>query len=156
MNNKTKKIIDWSLTSVVGLIFIGSAMGKFFGGDSSVQMAEGIGLTLGSLRVLGIVELIGVLLFILPRTGILGTLILAAYMGGAIATHLTHGHKSCINQSFGDRGSYLDCCGGALPGVKGPDTPNRQLIPRDPAAKHPSPTDTARCLTKKNPSPKSQ
>lgn len=91
MTAKTQQIINGSLTIVVGLIFIGSAMGKFFGGESSVQMAAGIGLTIGSLKVLGIVELVGVLLFIFPRTGILGTLILAAYMGGAIATHLTHG-----------------------------------------------------------------
>jgi hypothetical protein len=37
------------------------------------------------------VEFLSVLLFIIPRTGVLGTLMLAAYLGGAIATHVEHG-----------------------------------------------------------------
>jgi hypothetical protein len=45
---------------------------------------------MNKLKLLGVVEIISVLLFIIPRTGILGTLLLAAYMGGAIATHLEH------------------------------------------------------------------
>jgi len=54
-------------------------------------MAKGIGLDASTFRIIGLVELISVLLFLIPRTGILGTLLLAAYMGGAIATHLEHG-----------------------------------------------------------------
>jgi len=44
-----------------------------------------------------------ILLFIFPRTGILGTLLLVAYMGGAIATHLEHGQSivvPCVIQTI--------------------------------------------------------
>jgi hypothetical protein len=53
--------------------------------------------------MLGYVELLCAILFIIPRTGIVGTMLLAAYMGGAIASHLEHGVSvltPCIVQTF--------------------------------------------------------
>ncbi len=41
-------------------------------------------------QIIGIIELVALVLFLIPRTGILGSLLLIAYMGGAIATHLQH------------------------------------------------------------------
>ena len=35
-------------------------------------------------------EILAFVLFIIPRTGIVGTLLMVAYMGGTIATHLHH------------------------------------------------------------------
>lgn len=91
MTQKNKNIINWILAGVVGLIFTGSGIGKLSGGEEAAQMAGSIGLTLADLKILGAVELISAVLFIIPRTGVLGTLLLAAYMGGAMATHLEHG-----------------------------------------------------------------
>jgi len=39
-------------------------------------------------RLLGILTLIGVVLYAVPRTAVLGAILLTGYMGGAIATHL--------------------------------------------------------------------
>jgi hypothetical protein len=63
------------------------------GGAEAVKMAEGLGISASAFTILGVVELLCAILFIYPRTGILGTLLLAAYMGGAIATHLEHGES---------------------------------------------------------------
>lgn len=93
MTTKTKNIINWSLAGLVGFIFIGSAMSKFFGGEETIQMASGIGLSAETFKILGLIEFLSVILFLVPRTGIIGTLLLTAYMGGAIATHLTHGQS---------------------------------------------------------------
>jgi hypothetical protein len=90
MTTKTKNIVNWSLAGLVGFIFIGSAVGKFMASAETVAMAESIGLSASTFGILGAVELVSVLLFIVPRTGLLGTLLLTAYMGGAMATHLTH------------------------------------------------------------------
>jgi CBS-domain-containing membrane protein len=49
-----------------------------------------MGLTADTVRVLGIVEVLSILLFIIPRTGVFGAMLLSAYIGGAIATHLEH------------------------------------------------------------------
>ena len=90
MKTKTRNTINWVLAGLVALIYIGSAAGKLSGSADAVKMAEGFGISAGSFTILGVVELIAVILFVIPRTGILGTLLLAAYMGGAVATHLEH------------------------------------------------------------------
>jgi hypothetical protein len=102
-SEKSKKITQWVLTGLVGFIFLGSAVGKFTANEEALKMAAGFGLDAGTYTLLGILELICVILFIIPRTGIIGTLLLAAYMGGAIATHLEHGQSivaPCVIQSF--------------------------------------------------------
>lgn len=90
-SEKSKRIIYWVLTGLVSFIFIGSAASKFTANEDALNMAISFGLDASTYNLLGVVELISVLFFIIPRTGIIGTLLLSAYMGGAIATHLEHG-----------------------------------------------------------------
>jgi hypothetical protein len=91
MTSKTKKIINWVLAGIIGLVFLGSGINKLMASAEALTMAEGFGISAGNFKMLGIIEVSAVLLFLYPRTGILGTLLLVAYMGGAIATHLEHG-----------------------------------------------------------------
>lgn len=103
MTTKTKNIINWVLAGLVGFIFISSAFMKLSGSEEVIQNSAKIGLDANAVRMIGIVELLSVILFIIPRTGVLGTLLLAAYMGGAIATHLEHGESfvaQCVIQAF--------------------------------------------------------
>ncbi|TAF72055.1 MAG: DoxX family protein [Bacteroidetes bacterium] len=88
---KTKRIIDRVLTGLIAIIFIGSAFMKFFGSDEALKTAINLGITPSTYIVIGIIEIICIILFLIPRTGIIGILLLIAYMGGAIATHLSHG-----------------------------------------------------------------
>ncbi len=102
-SEKSKKIIYWVLTSFVAFIFLGSAVGKLTANEEAFKMASSFGLDAKIYTLLGIVEIVCLLLFVIPRTGILGTLLLSAYMGGAIATHLEHGISilaPCVIQSF--------------------------------------------------------
>jgi hypothetical protein len=103
MSDKLKKIIYWVLTGLVAFVFVGSVLGKFTADSDALKMAEGFGLNAQNYTILGVIEIISIILFIIPRTGILGTLLLAAYMGGAIATHLEHGQSvivPCVIQTF--------------------------------------------------------
>jgi hypothetical protein len=100
---KSNKIIYWVLTGLISLVFIGSALGKLTANQESLKMASNFGIDANMFTMLGIVELVCLILFIIPRTGIIGTMLLAAYMGGAIATHLEHGESilaPCIVQSI--------------------------------------------------------
>lgn len=100
---KTNKTIAWVLTGLISLAFLGSAVGKFMANEEALKMAETFGIDARTYLMIGVIELICLLLFIIPRTGILGTLLLAAYMGGAIATHLEHGESiiaPCIVEAF--------------------------------------------------------
>ena len=90
MTQKSKNITGWVLTGLLAFIFVASAIMKFSAGEQVVKSAVEMGITLGIIKILGVVELLSILLFIFPRTGILGTLLLTAYLGGAIATHLEH------------------------------------------------------------------
>ena len=100
---KTNKTVVWILTGLISLAFLGSAIGKFTANAEALKMAENFGIDASTYFMIGVVELICLLLFIIPRTGILGTLLLSAYMGGAIATHLEHGESivaPCIIQTI--------------------------------------------------------
>lgn len=90
---KTNKTVAWVLTGLISLAFLGSAAGKFMANEEALKMAETFGIDARTYLMIGVIELICLMLFIIPRTGILGTLLLAAYMGGAIATHLEHGES---------------------------------------------------------------
>jgi len=100
---KSNKIIYWVLTGLISMVFIGSALGKLTANEESLKMASNFGLDANMFTMIGIVELVCLILFIIPRTGIIGTMLLAAYMGGAIATHVEHGESilaPCIVQSI--------------------------------------------------------
>ena len=86
---RNQKMVYWSLTALIGVVFIGSAVGKLMPGDGANDMATQMGINVETIKALGVIELISVLLFIFPRTGVVGTLLLTAYMGGAIAVHVT-------------------------------------------------------------------
>lgn len=102
-SEKTKRIIYWVLTGLVAFVFLGSAAGKLSANKEALKMAAGFGLDSKTYTMLGILELLCAILFIIPRTGIVGTMLLAAYMGGAIASHLEHGISivvPCFVQTF--------------------------------------------------------
>lgn len=90
MSQKTIKIISWVLTAVLAFLFAMSAFMKLTLSEETIAMASTVGLEGSTYRLIGIIELVSLALFIFPRTGIPGTLLLVAYMGGAIVTHLEH------------------------------------------------------------------
>ncbi|MGX5801647.1 DoxX family protein [Bradyrhizobium sp. Arg314] len=52
-------------------------------------------------RLIGIVGLISTALYALPRTSVLGAILLTAYMGGAISTHVRIGNPLFSHTLFG-------------------------------------------------------
>lgn len=90
MSQKAMKITGWALSILLGLLFTMSAAMKLTQNESALVQASAIGIDGSTYLMIGIVEVISLILFIIPRTGVIGTLLLAAYMGGAIATHLQH------------------------------------------------------------------
>lgn len=90
MPQKTISIIGWTLTTILGLVFTMSAFMKLTQNETALEQAAAIGFDATTYLFIGIVEAISLILFIIPRTGVVGALLLIAYMGGAIATHLQH------------------------------------------------------------------
>lgn len=89
-------ILNIVLTALVSLIFVASGFFKLMPpADKAAEMAKGVGGAT-NLTLLGILEISMVVLFIMKRTGVLGSLLLIAYMGGAIAVHLTTGQPLLV------------------------------------------------------------
>jgi hypothetical protein len=88
MTEQRRVRASWGLAGVVGLVLAGSAVGKLSGAPPVVENFELFHL--GAWRVLiGVLELVVAVLFVLPRTRALGTVLVTGYFGGAIVAHLT-------------------------------------------------------------------
>lgn len=90
MSQKSIKITGWAMTIILGLVFTMSAFMKLTQNETALAQASSFGIEATTYQFIGIIEIISLILFIIPRTGILGTLLLIAYLGGAIVTHLQH------------------------------------------------------------------
>lgn len=90
MSQKAIKITGWTLTIILGLLFTMSAVMKLTQNETAIAQASSFGIDATTYLIIGMVEIISLILFIIPRTGILGTMLLVAYLGGAIVTHLQH------------------------------------------------------------------
>jgi uncharacterized membrane protein YphA (DoxX/SURF4 family) len=76
------------VSGLVSLAFVMSGAMKFMA--SSPQMKEGlahVGIPESMVVPLGILELTCAVLYMIPATSVLGAILLAGYMGGAICTH---------------------------------------------------------------------
>ena len=90
MSDKTRKIVSWVLTGLVGLGLVASALGKLTGGKQVTEGFEHFRLT-PYIVTIGVIELICAVLFLVPKTSSIGTLLVTGYFGGAIVTHLSAG-----------------------------------------------------------------
>lgn len=91
---KDKKVISgWILKIFIFLfLVVASARGKFFEWEGKQEMFDKMGFSLDTMFNIGIVEVLVSVLFLLPgRLGFLGGLMLTAYLGGAVATHVRVG-----------------------------------------------------------------
>jgi hypothetical protein len=64
-----------------------SASGKFLQPPEMAEMIGKLGWTMAQMKPLGFVEVACAVLFLIPRTSVLGALLLTGYLGGATATH---------------------------------------------------------------------
>lgn len=90
MSQKFSKTTGWVLTLLLAALFCLSAFPKLTADETAIAQAASLGINAATYQRIGIIEMIALLLFIIPRTGVLGALLLIAYMGGAIVTHLQH------------------------------------------------------------------
>jgi hypothetical protein len=88
---KQRNIAGWVVTILACLAQGCGVIGKLVSAEMQANMAS-IGFEPYT-QIVAIGELIAVVLFILPKTGRIGALLMTALMGGAIASHLGHGQS---------------------------------------------------------------
>ncbi|MCX8479242.1 MAG: DoxX family protein [Chitinophagales bacterium] len=91
MSKKTLNIIGWVLSGVLAIMFLMSASMKLMLNPEFLEKSKALNLSHDVIRALGAIEALAVILMLIPRTGVVGSLLLIAYMGGAMAAHLVTG-----------------------------------------------------------------
>jgi len=97
--SKARRIVAWILTSLITLLFIFSSVMKFLRPPEVIAAVEKWNLK-DELFLIGAGELVSALLFFIPRTHSLGVLLLSAYMGGAIVTHMQNDEPYIVPAVF--------------------------------------------------------
>lgn len=88
---KMMNITGWVLTVVPVLILLMSATMKFMKPASVVEGFTRLGLPEKLAFGFGILELACTILYVVPRTAVLGAILVTGYLGGAVCTHLRVG-----------------------------------------------------------------
>src|SRR5438046_10477200 len=85
----TKKMLwaGYVVSALPVAVFVFSATAKLLKLDDPMKGFTELGWQPSAAVCLGITELVCTLIYVIPRTSILGAILLTGYMGGAIATH---------------------------------------------------------------------
>ena len=78
------------------LVFALTAMLGMLNPAAAAQASAHYGYPDGSMARIAIVELACVLLYAIPRTSVLGAILLTGYLGGAVATHVRVGDPAFV------------------------------------------------------------
>ncbi len=96
------KKAGWIMTALLLLFLLPASVApKLMGADVAVQSLTDIGWPATCLFGLGVLELVLILLFALPRTGPLGAVLFTAMLGGTVASHLRAGSPLAGYTLFG-------------------------------------------------------
>ncbi|HUJ61193.1 MAG TPA: DoxX family protein [Kofleriaceae bacterium] len=89
------------LQALVVLFLLVDAIGKILKLAPYVEGTTRVGYAPGVLVPLGLVLLASTILYVVPRTAVLGAMLLTAYLGGATATHVRIGEPFVLPVVFG-------------------------------------------------------
>lgn len=92
--NKKSKGIIWTSYILQGLLvamFLMGALSNILQTELAVNGALEMGYSKESVPYLGVVLLVISILFAIPKTNIIAGLLITAWLGGGVATHVIHG-----------------------------------------------------------------
>jgi hypothetical protein len=93
--------IGVGLSVLATLFFVVDAAGKLMQAGPVLKGTEELGWPAAAVVPLGIMLLIGAVLYAVPRTAFLGAIYLTGFLGGAVATHYRIGSPLATHVLFG-------------------------------------------------------
>ena len=81
----------WIMSGLAVLFLLFDTVIKVIKLAPAVQGTTALGYPESLVRGIGIIELVCLVLYVVPRTSILGAIFLTGYLGGAVATHVRVG-----------------------------------------------------------------
>src|SRR5690606_14609663 len=92
----------WIMTALLLLFLLPASVApKFLNLPAAVDALVEIGWPTQYLLLLGVIDLDGFILFVIPRTSLLGAVLMTGLLGGAIASHLRAGSPLFSHTLFG-------------------------------------------------------
>lgn len=102
MSQKQMTISGWVLTGLFALFMLGASVApKLLGMEVAAASLRDLGWPAGYVTLIGSLELVFVLLYLVPRTAVLGALLMTALIGGAMAAHIRVGSPLFSHTLFG-------------------------------------------------------
>ena len=86
--SKSRRWISYIMSVAVILFMLLDSIMKFIKPQQVIDGTVALGYGVEHITILGILGLTSTLLYAFPRTSILGAILLTAYFGGAVATHV--------------------------------------------------------------------
>ena len=86
--SKTQRWTSYIMSGLVILFMLMDGIMKFVKPPDVIEGTLALGFAEQHLPVIGTLGLISTLLYVFPRTSFLGAILLTAYFGGAVATHV--------------------------------------------------------------------
>jgi hypothetical protein len=81
----------WTATAICGLFLLIDAFGKLARADPAVEATVRLGYPEATIAPLGMVLAACTVLYLVPRTTLLGAILLTGYLGGAVSAHVRVG-----------------------------------------------------------------
>src|SRR5438105_3227706 len=91
--SKTMLWAGWIMSALPVLMLLMSGVMKLLKTDAVVKGFSDLGWNESLALPIGIVELACTVIYLIPRTSVLGAILLTGYVGGAIATHVRIGDQ---------------------------------------------------------------
>lgn len=89
--SKGKMIATWILSGLIALAMLGAGGSKLGGAEEQVKGFAAMGYPTWFLYVTGVIEIVGAILLLIPKTAAFGVLLLGATMVGAVLSLLKMG-----------------------------------------------------------------
>src|SRR4051812_13275839 len=84
-------ITGWILTGLTALFFLVDGIMKIANADVAVKGSADLGWPVELVPAIGYLLTIFTILFVIPRTALIGAILVTAYLGGAVAIMIAHG-----------------------------------------------------------------
>lgn len=91
----------WVMSAAPVLMLFMSAGMKLSQAQVAVEGFKSMGFPDGSLMVIGIVELVCTLVYLVPQTAVLGAILLTGYLGGAVCVHVMQSQSVVMPVALG-------------------------------------------------------
>lgn len=98
--SSTSLKVGYALTGFAALFLAFDTVLKLLVLEPAVQTTTELGYPASTVFWIGVIELVCLVLYLVPRTAVLGAILFVGYLGGAVATHVRVGNPMVSHTLF--------------------------------------------------------